>query len=81
MAALIVSSKREVIKQVVISFLMVITVGRFLVIETNKAYLAIGIAMFVLALFTAIRNIVYMQWRANRGWTSEVHIPDEYVKD
>ena len=81
MGNLVVSPKRAVIKQVVISFLMVITIGRFLVVETNKMYLGLGIAMFLVALLTAIKNIMYMQWRSNRGWTTTVQVHDELIND
>lgn len=81
MGNLVVSPKRAVIKQVVISFLMVITIGRLLTIESNKVYLGVGVAMFLVALFTAIKNIMYMQWRSNRGWTTTVQVPDEFINN
>jgi len=40
--------------------------------------LGVGIAMFLVALFTAIKNIMYMQWRSNRGWTTTVQVPDDF---
>ena len=78
MTNLVVSPKRAVIKQVVISFLMLITIGRLLVIESNKVYLGMGIAMFLIALLTAIKNIMYMHWRSNRGLTTTVQVPDDF---
>jgi hypothetical protein len=57
---------------------MLITIGRLLVIESNKVYLGMGIAMFLIALLTAIKNIMYMQWRSNRGWTTTVQVPDDF---
>jgi hypothetical protein len=71
-----VSSKRAVVFQVVTGLLSLMISGRLMFTDTNVFYKSIALCGFLFSLYKSMIMIMYAQWRSNRGWDTEVDLPE-----
>lgn len=71
-----VSSKRAVIFQIVTALVSLMISGRLMFTDHNIFYRLLGTCGFVVSLYKSMIMILYAQWRSDRGWDTEVELPE-----
>ena len=70
------SSKRSVVFHIVTGFIALMISGRLMLIDDNVFYRFIGLGGFLVGLYKSMIMILYAQWRSDRGWSTEVELPE-----